>query len=456
MSKTQGLIYFDTPANEQLISAAQRQMFKWEGESWARMAGPNELILTDAAAIFEAAQGIDKVLFTDGTQQMQTWDGANWSLPLGNTPNDPPVGCTTLCWHTGRMFASGHASKPDTIWVSARLAYGAGSWNAVQRSFRVGGGEGDPIHSLASLQGFTLGVLKENSIALCVTDPRLEPGDFSTQQAVESVSYGIGCVGRKAWCVYGNDLLFMARDGVRSLQRMQAAAGQYQLSAPMSEPLQPFIDRINWTYANKICAKKYKELALFAVPLDDSTVNNTVLVWNGRLGCWAGLWTGWTPAAWEITRFNGVVRLVFGDDNGAVRQWKDFADKTDDATYTEDGAAIPTKLWTRSMLFGEPINDKDGYHSEVRFSTSNALVNVTAVGDGADLREWTHDLRQTGVSLPVDLPFDLVTPGAVTGRRGLRGAKPFNEAYLKIESAAGWWALRNVTLSAYLNMLRNQ
>lgn len=455
----QGLIYFDINGTEQLIGAANQHFYRWEGANWTAMSGANELVLSDAALIFEGAQGVDKVLFTDGTLPMQTWDGANWSASLGSTPNDPPVGATILCWHTGRMFASGKATLPDTIWVSARLAYGAGSWNSVQRSFRVGGGDGDPIKALASLQGFVLAVLKENSIWLVSTDPRNEPGDFSVQQASESLSYGIGCVGKKAWCLYGNDLFFMARDGVRSIQRMQAAANQYQLSAPVSEPLQPFIDRINWTYAHKICFQKFKELVLISVPLDSSTVNNCVFVWNGRLGCWLGLWTGWTPIAWAMTRFNGNVRLVLGENTGLVRQWKEYADTTADATYTEDTVEIVSKLWTRAMLFGEPVNDKDGYHSEVRFSTSNSIVSVSAIGDGAEIRSWAHDLRPAGVNLPVNLPFDLGNPGAVTGRRGLRGAKPFNEVYLKIESrvgSAGWWALKNVTLSAYLNMLQNQ
>jgi len=102
------------------------------------------------------------------------------------------------------------------------------------------------------------------------------------------------------------------------------------------------------------------------------------------------------------------------------------------------------------------VNDKDAYHNEVRFFPSNAIVNLTLTTDGADLFTWTKDMRTSGQSLPVDLPFDLDNPQAVTARRGLRGKTPFNEAFLKIESAAGWWALRNVTLSAYLNTLRNQ
>lgn len=459
--RIQGLIYFDTAATEQLLAGAATKIYAWGGSSWVEATG---WTLTDGDLNFAAAQGVDKVLFSDGTQQMRTWDGANWSAGLGSTPGDPPVGATILCWHGGRMFAAGFSGsvagkENDAIWVSSRLAYGSGNWDSISRQFRVGGGEGDPIKALASMQNFNLAVLKENSVWVVNSDPTQEPANFSASLAGDRLSDGIGVSGRDAWCRYGNDLLFFSRGGrgIYSLQRMMAAAGQYELSSPLSRPIQPYIDRINWNFAHLITAKKYKELALFSVPLDSSTVPNTVLVWNGRLGNWTGIWTGWTANSFEVTRFNGVNRLVYGDNAGLVRQWKDFSDSLDDATYTEDGAAIPTKFWTRSTLFNEPINNKNAYHAELRFSVSNALINVTAVADTADLKLWTVDARQSGVDLPIaELPFDLADPSTVTRRRGLRGTKPFNEAYLKIESTSGWWQLRNVSLSAFVNMLANR
>lgn len=448
----EGLLYYDTQSTEQLIAAAGGKIWTWEGANWAEQTGYTPT--TDASV--EMAQGVNAVLLSDGTLNMRSWDGTSFT-DLGNTAatttSDPPVGATILCWHAGRMFASGIASKDDTIYASFLLQFGSSKWDHTNFSFRVGGGDGDPIRALASLQNFNLAVLKENSVYLVNCDPSQTT---AANWTVQKVASGLGCVGKRAWCAWGNDLFFMSRDGLRSLQRMQAAAGQYDVSAPLSEPMQPYIDRINWSHANLICAKAYKSLLLFAVPLDSATTCDTVLVFNARLQRWIGLWTGWKPGVFEVTRFNDVLRLVVGQSDGLVRQWKDFGDLNDDDTYTEDAAPIATEAWLRSMLFGEPVNDKDGYHAELRFSVSNAIVNVTAVGDNAELRSWSADVRQTGPSLPVNLPFDLSNPATVTARRGLRGLKPFNEVYLKISTDSGWWALRNVTVSAYLNMLQNQ
>jgi hypothetical protein len=458
--KIQGLFYYDTPAIEQLIAGSAGKLWTWEGEEWTEVTGYS---LTDAALRVEMEQGVDLVLISDGTAQMRTWNGIAISAALGNTTgtvtSDPPVGATILAWHAGRMFASGKATESDTIYASYLLEFVTGKWDHVNFKFRVGAGEGDPIRAMVSMQDFVLAVLKESSVWLVLSHPgSITPTGAGSAAAweIRKVAGGLGCVGKRAWARWGNDVLFMSQDGVRSLGRMQAAAGQYDVSPPISQPLQPYVNRINWAVSHLIEARAYKDLVLFAVPLDSATTNDHVLVYNARLARWVGIWTGWTPATWEVTRFAGVQRLVTGEQSGLVRQWKDYADSTDSDTYLEDGAPIATKVWTRSMLFAEPVNDKDGYHAEGRFSVSDAIVNFTAVADNADLRSWSKDLRQPGVTLPVDLPFDLHNPAAVTARRGLRGATPFNEIFLKIESTSGWWELRNVTLSAYLNMLQNQ
>lgn len=445
----QGLLYFDTPAIEQLIAGSGGKLWHWSTPfaAWTEMTG---WTLTDDTLMLAGAQGVDACLFSDGTQNLRRWDGSAFS-DLGNIASgpsgDPPVGATILCWHAGRMFAGGKAAEDDALWASNLLDFGSGEWNHTDFKLRIGGGEGDPLRALASLQDFTLAVLKENSVYLALTDPTAATAAHWT---VRKLASGLGCVGRRAWASAGNDVLFLARDGVRSVRRMSAAAGQYELSPPLSAPVQPYVDRIHWAYADRVAAHSYKHLVLFAVPLDAATAPDHVLVFNARLGRWTGVWTGWTPRAWETTRFAGLQRLVLGEQTGRVRQWKDFVPGDEDDTYTEDGAAIATKVWLRGMLFGAPINDKEAYDAEIRFSASNAIVSVTLLGDNTELRTWEHDLRFTGTGLPVNLPFDLSSPAARTGRRGLRGLPRWNECYLKIETAAGWFALRNVTVRAKL------
>jgi hypothetical protein len=460
----QGMIYFDTPTVEQLIVAAAAVLTKWSGSAWIAMAG---WVPVDGAVNVQAAQGVDKVLFTDGTS-MAIWDGTAFTTGFGAGNTDPPSGCTILLWHAGRMWASGFpgtggsGKENDAVCASALLAFGQGDWNLIDWSFRVGGGEGDAVLGLVSLptsvpEQAVLGVLKGNSIHIIRTDPTVTPTNYRDTMNPESVAGALGTVGRRSYCVLGNDLLYVAPDkSFRSLARMEAAAGQYQVSLPLSTPIQPWVDRINWTYASTISAVAYRQLAIFSVPLDAATSPNAAFVWNGRLQRWVGVWTGWTARCFERTRFSGFQRLVMGDGAGDVNQWKDHSDATDDNTYLDNGLAISTKVWTRAFLFLEPLNNKDAYHAEARFANSNASVNCTLNCDNSDVKLWTADMQAAGPTLPITLPFDLVSATNTPKRKGLRGLQPFNECYLKIESASGWFELRNVSMSAFINTLDSQ
>lgn len=463
--KIQGVFYFDAPSIEQIIFASAGVMYVASSTGvYAQVPG---FTLSDGDVDFIAAQGVNKMLVVDGTSAA-IWDGAalQWTTFTGLNATDPPFTATTLVFCAGRMWAAGfpgtgpEGKEEDAVCFSSILSFGAGQWSLTDKSFRVGGGEGDPVIGLVKLPASVpeqevLGVLKQDSIHIIRVDPTLDVTAFQDSLVSETVSSGLGVVGKKAFTVFGNDLLYVAPDrSFRSLERMQAATAQYQVAAPLSLPLQPYIDRINWNAASTISVVRYKQLALFAVPLDTATSSNTVFVWNGRLQKWVGIFTGWTPNSFTVTRFNGVQALVFGDSAGSVKKWKDALDPSDDATYLDDGAAIADqKLWTRAFLFQEPLNDKDAYYAEARFSQSNAIVNFTLTGDNEDLESWTKDLRPVGPNLPIDLPFELTSAQNTPARKGLRGLPTFNECYLKLETDEGWFSVRNVSMAAFLNTL---
>lgn len=464
-TKIQGVFYFDTPNTEQLIFASGGAMQKAASDgSYAAIPG---FSLNDGDVDFVAAQGVDKVAVVDGVG-FGIWDGTNWTAftESGRGPKDPPTGATTVLFHAGRMFAAGFPGtsntsgrESDAVCCSALLSFGAATWDTTDQSFRVGAGEGDPVLGLCNIpasvpEQTVLGVLKQNSIHLVRTDPSQPITNWQDTVAPEPVANGLGIVGKRAFCVLGNDLYYVAPDRtIRSLQRMQQAAAQYEVTPALSTPLRPYMDRINWAQQARIAVTRYKELALFAVPLDNSQFPNTVFAWNGRLGKWVGVWTGWTPNSWEVTRFNGVLRLVHGDNGGRVRIWKDTNDATDDDTYTDDGVGYGTKLWPRSCLFQEPLNDKQLRHCEIRFGQSNAVVNVTLNADNQDVKTWECDVRPVGPDLPIDLPFDLSNPVNTPFRKGLLSAPPFSECFIKIESTGGWFSVKSFSFSAFLNTL---
>lgn len=466
--KIQGLLYFDTSAAIKQIIAGSDNKLWYQTISgavtgpWTEMTG---FTLTNSTLAFSAAQGVDTALFTDGTKEMQSWNGTVWSGPLGVTDFDPPQTATILLWHAGRMWATGFpggtvGKEDDAIWGSNLLSFGSGAWDRTDRNIRIGGGEGDPIVGIASLSnsaqlGFVMAVLKRNSIWLINTDPTASFTNFSANIGPQRIGGGVGCVGKRAFCVSGNDLIYVSPDKtIRSLARMEGAESQYIMSPPMSLPIQNYMKRINWNVSHLIACAKYGEMIFVSVPLDASLTPNTVFAYNARLQKWVGIWTGWTANSFAVTFFNGVQALMMGDNTGKVNKWKDGDDDTADETYLDNGVAIPTAAWLRSWFFGEPLNDKDPRYVETRFGQSNGLVNVTLNGDGVDLYTWTKDARADGPVLEIDLEFDLVSDGNRPFRESmLDHATPANEYFIKLESTAGWWRLRNATMAAYVNTL---
>jgi hypothetical protein len=249
-------------------------------------------------------------------------------------------------------------------------------------------------------------------------------------------------------------VFFMAQDGVRSLQRMQAAAGQWQLSAPLSQPVQRYIDRINWNYASEIVAGSYREFVFFAVPLDSSAVNDAVLVFNTRLGKWMGCWTGWTVSNFVKSRFDGQEVFHFSDNIGQVWYWKHSEAADSAGTYLDDGEPIQSEIWTRSFQFGEPINTKSGYNATLRFSAGYGTATVEALLDLASARKSATQVKADGDILGVDrLPFTLASVKPFKVTVNLRSLPQFYEMYLKIVMTSGWMRMRNLTLSAFPNAL---
>lgn len=450
--RSQGVAYFDTPTYELLLLARGGAIRKWDGATWASVGSYTALNSTVDVTM---KQGFDKVYISDGSGNWYSYDGAT-ATDLGNTvgaAGSPPVGATLMEWHTERMFASGVASKPDTIWVSDPLDAIAGKWNHADFSFRVGRGEGENIVAIASMQDSFLIVFKQDSIWIVNAPP--ESANAAAYQ-IQTLTRGVGCVGKRAWCRNGNDILFMSRDGVRSLRRMEYVGNDYEVSLPISQPMQPYIDQINWSAANTICAIKYRHFVFFAIPTGSNTSPDTVLVWNARTETWMGVWTGWTPNQFVITRFLDLERLIISDSTGKCNQWKDYASEDLDSTYLDNAVDIATDIKLRSFMFGEPVNNKDGRYFEARFVESSGNANISVWYDDAVDATFPVVLDQGGTTLPVYLPFFLAVTKPATVRRALDAVGEFNEAYLEIAATSKKLALRNATMAAFIKTLQNQ
>lgn len=458
------LLYFDTPSTELLLAAVSASLRKWDGANWATAAA----YPFGATSIEDLAQLNQLVYVTAGAGEWNSYNPATdvWAA-LGIGVGNPPVGATMICAHTERLFAAGVISGvDDAIYASALGNAGAGQWSHANFQFRVGRGEGEPIRALCSAKGWWLAVGKSNSIFMVNTDPTAAS---AATWPVKRVARSVGVVGRRAMCNAGESLFVVAPDrSLREIVPQMDADTPFELLPPASEPAQLWFNRINWGVASKIVLHKYERWLLMACPIDGASDNNTVLAWDLRyrvpgptnnvtFPAFLGQWTGWTPTAFETTRFDAVgERLVIGDTDGKVNKWKEDDDEGIAATYKDNADEIPTTIRTASWDFQATRNWKDGESVEIEFVDSTGPATVTAVLDGVTARTWEIATAEQEPVLPVMLDFFLAAGGPVSSPKSIDGLIEFKEMYLEITSAAGRLEVRRVGASAFLNTTRTE
>lgn len=358
---------------------------------------------------------------------------------------DPPAG-TLAAWHTNRMFMAGISNANDTIRVSDILdpCY----WGAAN-SFRVGGGEGEPITALKSWDVTNLLVFKESSTYLVQTDPLTDVASWPIQK----ISDTVGCVAPRSAVQVGADIWWLSPQGVVSVRRMQQET-QREVSAAVSVPIQSYIDRINWQSADTATGVFYDNKYLLAVPLDGATQPSHVLVYDTLHQCWAGVWSGLGCVDLTTTNFSGNRKLVFATVNGDVVSYDKT--RTKDAVQGTDTAYL-TKLWLRGYTFGEVISPKTALNCELEFYQSTASADFLISFDENDAELIKSGIETGGalLTLPFEEEDSKVVRDAGTHKDSitLLGRASFRSLQPRIESAEGNLSVRTLKASAFLDTI---
>lgn len=166
----------------------------------------------------------------------------------------------------------------DTIGASLIGDYT--EYDSILAVFRVNSGTADPIVGAYPYQQGNILVGKRRSWDVLNNFS----GDLS-QVSAQIVSTEIGLLARKSAKMVGSDLIFLYDTGVYRISQIvlsTISAGE----VPISDPIEPLIRRINLAYADKAVAAVLGYYYFLAVPLDNSTFNNAVLVYNTVTGGW--------------------------------------------------------------------------------------------------------------------------------------------------------------------------
>lgn len=394
------------------------------------------------------------------------------------TPPAKPIFLTT---HTNRLWcvSADTTIQPDTLYFSDILD--GESWDPLG-SIRIGG-DGDPIKGLYSWFGYQLIVFKERSIWSVNADPTQDAADWT----ISLISGNIGCSSHRSIAAVGPDVFFFSRDGIRSLQQIQAGT-QTSVGLALSSPINDLISRIDKTKLDLCDGVFWNNRYLLAVPfvtqepailgleseyalLTENSVeialegalneNNAVIVYHSLARSWLGYWDNWIVNDFIPTSFStfGPVLMFAGDiisvSAGAGQVWSfnDYLPNTrlspvSNSAYTDGGADYQSTVITKAYNLSEPIPDKIGY--SVQFAFDNPYTTATTTAEVS----LAKDMSDTFVTL--DSALAITSSQKFLKAYNLISQGRWNTLQFKVTSDAGRLSLQSTILSGFVDSVRPQ
>lgn len=283
----------------------------------------------------------------------------------------------------------------------------AETYDQLVNIFRVTNGTADYLQTVHAFAEDNLVVFNRNSIHL-ITGISGALTDASTKL----VTAEVGLVARKSVVTIGNRIFFLSDNGVYAVEFGDLynlrGAGQ-----PLSDPIDPVIKRINTSYAENAVGVYHNNRYWLAVALDDSIVNNAILVYNLLNGGWESVdmvdSTQWDVRNLVVAGAGGVNKLYAVNSNGGIHILDHREDDVDRLQLfpgvSPASQPIEPYVTTRSYTLGSGERKKFlSFEAHVESTSTNASNGDLAAEsenlDGAITLGTLADFNE-GAAIPV-------------------------------------------------------
>lgn len=338
---------------------------------------------------------------------------------LGNTAgtgSDSPPASGVALWFRQRLWIL----KSNLLYYSAPFpADFSTAFDTVNDAYKVDIGTEKALISI-----------RDQGIVVMGQEATYGVNPSTTPDATDKVEklLDIGCAEGKTAVQVGDDVLFLANDGVRGLFRSQQDKLQTGSSFPLSYPLKTQFEDINWAQISKARATFFDNKYLLALPTGSSTENNVVWVYYPSTNAWVII-EGWAVSDWAKIKFSGgeeKLYIIKNDDDVVLRAF---------SGYSDDGTAIQYLEEGRKEDFEKPLVTKCGGELRIKaLAVGDYELSVYAeIDDGGYNLLGTASLANSAPILPVSLPFVLGAETIVEKVFHLDSLGPFKQIRIKIE-----------------------
>jgi hypothetical protein len=299
------------------------------------------------------------------------------------------------------------------------------TYDQIYAQYRFNAGEADFNVALHSFSEDNLMVFNRNSIHLVANTTTLQGA------STKLLTNEVGCVARQSIQQVGNQVIFLSDNGVYSTQFFD----EYNLrgtETPLSEPINTTIQRINKTYWENSVAVYFDNRYFIAVPLDTSTKNNAVLVYNFLNKQWESI----DQVNNDDFHISNLLVVGAGDkrgvyavnDLGGIHKLDSKPNGRDNFISqvggTEQNIDVVGSLTTRQYTL-QSLDRKRWKNFDMHFESDSSASSDLSISAETENPDKTQDLKTLGVYIgtedaPVALPAgeDVSIRGRIGNRRG--------------------------------------
>jgi hypothetical protein len=187
-----------------------------------------------------------------------------------------------------------------------------------------------------------------------------------------------------------------------------------------------------------------------------------MIVYNTILQCFEGSWS-FGATQLSQTNFSALGRrLAAKSSNGLITNYNGYKtlDSTIESDYKDAGSYYESYVSTRAFIFGDPFADKHGSHFEISFDktfSEDVDVYIQRDTDSSFVSVLANlDPSTVELTLPFVLPATLTASARNRVANDLRFYEKWRNLAIKVGSATGQFALRQIMAGANPDTIETQ
>jgi hypothetical protein len=301
--------------------------------------------VTEQSTIVQANNYV--YIFRGDSQTPLYWDG-NWNGTFAEVP------ATTLPDSFESIPDSNQATYyQNRLWVrkgkdgiAASDVLSFTDYDPLANEFNLNTGNSDYVVATYPFGQNSLVAFKNKSILLLQN----VEGSLSDVTVTE-VTRQVGVVGINSVTSIGPDLAYVSNRNINLLTLTSTNNSLQHKTLPLSTKIRKIIDRVNWDVGYKISLGYWNNRLYVALPLDNSTVCNAVVVYNFITDRWYGEWNfsdslNMCIQGWQVVDYLGLQRMHAITEDGRIFVTDEGQNDISGTTVAE----ISTELVTRAYM----------------------------------------------------------------------------------------------------------